>query len=362
MKLIAQVQLQPTSEQADALRRTLEQPNAACDAISNHAWNAQTFRQFDLHHLCYYTIKDTFNLSAQMTVRCIAKVADAYKLHRAAKRSFRPHGSIAYDDKLLTWAMDAQHVSIWTVDGRLKDVPFVAGERQLALLAARRGETDLVYRRGKFYLLAVCDIAEPTPDEVDPVLGVDLGIVNIAADSDGVTHSGAVIERVRQRHQRRRDRLQAVGTKSAKRRLKQNSGRQRRFQTDTNHRIAKQLVAKAKRTARGIAVEELTHIRQRTKASSRQQRAKYSNWAFRQLRTFLHDKAALAGVMIVAVDPRYTSQACNRCGCVDQRNRLDQATFRCVGCGHTNLADLNAAANIRDRAVVNLPMASSLRA
>lgn len=282
MKLIAQVQLLPTSEQADALRRTLERANAACDAISEQAWNTHTFRQFDLHHLCYYTIKDTFNLSAQMTVRCIAKVADAYKLHRAVKRSFRSHGSIAYDDKLLTWGMNTQRISIWTVDGRLKDVPFVAGKRQLAMLAARRGETDLVYRCGKFYLLAVCDIAEPTLEEVDRVLGVDLGIVNLAADSDGETHSRASIERVRQRYQGRRDRLQAVGTKNAKRRLKQLSDRQHRFQTNTNHTIAKQLVAKAKRTACGIALEELTQIRQRVKASSRQQRSRHSNWAFGQ--------------------------------------------------------------------------------
>lgn len=367
MKLIAQVQLLPTPDQAAALKRTLEQANAACDALSEQAWNTKTFRQFDLHHLCYYAIKDAFHLSAQMTVRCIAKVADAYKLDRNTKRTFRPHGSIAYDDKLLTWAMDAQRVSIWTVDGRLKDVPLVAGERQIAMLAARRGETDLVYRRGKFYLLAVCDIAEPAPDEVDQVLGVDLGIVNISTDSDGETYSGEQVERVRQRYQRRRDRLQAVGTKNSRRRLKSLSGRQRRFQSNENHRIAKQLVAKAKRTGRGIALEELTHIGERTKASRRTQRAKHSNWAFRQLRMFVTYKSALAGVVVLTVDPRYTSQACNRCGCVDKRNRpgrrlpprRGEATFRCVGCGHTNLADYNAACNIRDRAAVNLPMASA---
>jgi hypothetical protein len=32
-----------------------------------------------------------------MVVRCIAKVADAYKLDRNSKRSFRQLGSVAYD-------------------------------------------------------------------------------------------------------------------------------------------------------------------------------------------------------------------------------------------------------------------------
>jgi transposase len=72
-------------------------------------------------------------------------------------------------------------------------------------------------------------------------------------------------------------------------------------------------------------------------------------------------KAALAGVRLCLVDPRHTSRRCNVCGHCDKHNRPDQATFRCVGCGHTNSADVNAACNIRDRAAVIQPMASSLR-
>ena len=89
MKLIAQVKLQPTPEQADALKRTLETANAAANYVSGQAWETQTFRQYDLHHLCYSTVRGQFGLSAQVTVRVLAKVADAYKLDRKAKRVFR---------------------------------------------------------------------------------------------------------------------------------------------------------------------------------------------------------------------------------------------------------------------------------
>ncbi|MBK7453242.1 MAG: hypothetical protein IPJ46_05865 [Anaerolineales bacterium] len=77
MKLIAQIKLLPTPEQAQALRKTLEVANAACNYISDQAWESQTSRQFPLHKLTYYSVKEIFDLTAQMVVRAISKVADA---------------------------------------------------------------------------------------------------------------------------------------------------------------------------------------------------------------------------------------------------------------------------------------------
>ncbi len=361
MKIIAQIKLQPTREQAGALQRTLETANTACNEISHVAWEQQVFGKYDLQQRVYHPIKADYGLSAQMVIRCLAKVGDSYKLDRTAKRSYRPHGSIAYDDRILSFNLEKQVLSIWTVAGR-QTIPFVWGERQRQLLQTRQGESDLVFRKGQFYLLVTCNIDEPTSDHVDHALGVDLGIIDLAIDSDGDQYIGEAVERTRQRYQRRRDRLQAIGTKSAKRRLKSNSGKQRRFQSNTNHIVAKQLVAKAKGTQRTLALEDLTHMRKRTEKTVRKsQRTKHSNWSFFQLRAYISYKAQLCGVPVVLVDPRYTSQACNRCGTVDKRNRPDQATFRCIGCGHTTSADFNAACNIRDRAAVIQPMVSALR-
>ena len=359
-KLIAQLKLHPTPEQADALLRTLETGNAACNAISQTAWDAQTFKQFDIHRMCYDHIRSTFPLSSQLVIRCIAKVADAYKVYKGGRRAFKKHGALPYDDRILSWNLHEPSVSIWTVDGR-QSIPFVCGRRQWELLQTRRGETDLVSIKGQFYLLAVCDVEEPTPDDVEGVLGVDLGIVNIATDSDGYTHSGQEIDRVRERYHLRRQRLQSVNTKNSRRRLRQLSGRQAKFQKDTNHRIAKHLVAVAQHTKRMLALENLKDIRERVRVTGKQHRARHANWSFGQLRSFIHYKAALAGVRVVLVDPAYTSQACNRCGCVDKRNRPNQATFRCVSCFHQASTDYHASLNIRDRAAVNQPMASNLR-
>jgi IS605 OrfB family transposase len=128
----------------------------------------------------------------------------------------------------------------------------------------------------------------------------------------------------------RRQALQKVGTKSAKRGLHHLKGRQRRFQKDTNHTISKRLVAKAERTKRMIALEDLSGIRTRVRVSGPRQRARHSNWAFRQLRAFISYKAQLAGVRVELIDPAYTSQRCSACGRTERRNRKSQAGFEGV--------------------------------
>jgi hypothetical protein len=218
MKLIAQVKLNPTSQQHTVLLSTLAEANAACDAISAAAWQAREFRRLPLQKLVYHNIKDSFRLGAQILIRCIAKVADAYKLDRKAQRTFKPHGAVAFDDRNLTWYTDKSAVSVWTLEGR-QYIPYSAGEHQHTLLRSRKGETDLVYHRGAFYLLAVCDVPEPDEQMVDGVLGVDLGIANLATDSDGEHCSGRRVERKRRWYANVRKRLQQRGSLSAKRHL-----------------------------------------------------------------------------------------------------------------------------------------------
>jgi len=359
MKLTAQVKLRPTPEQKTALLNTLTCVNEACNYISEHAWETKTFRQYDLHKLVYYDIRERFSLPAQMTVRAIAKVADAYKIHKRCKRVFKPLGSIAFDVRNLSWRTRTEPptISISTVEGRQR-IPFSAGEQQRELLERRQGEADLLYKNGKFYLYQCCDVGEPDPFVPDGWLGIDMGIVNIAVTSDGQIFSGDRIEVKRCHYEHRRASLQSVGTKSAKRRLRQLSGRQHRFQTDTNHCISKAVVAAAKCTCRGIALEHLKGIRGRTKVR-RGQRSRHSNWAFYQLRTFVQYKGLLAGVPIVLVDPRDTSKTCSRCGHCSKSNRSTRDEFRCSNCGHVAPADWNAAVNIAAKAAVNRPMVST---
>jgi putative transposase len=359
VKLIVQLKLQPSLQQARALLATLERANDAANTIRELAWETQTFGQYALQEAHYYAIKARFELTAQLVIRVIAKVADAYKLGRARPRRFRRHGSIAYDDRILRYGAD--RVSIWSLEGRLP-IPFVCDDRTRKLLQSRQGESDLVYRDGSWYLLATINYEEPPESEIEDVIGVDLGVVNLAVDSDGNQHSGAHVNRLRARQRRLRRRLQRKRTWSALRLLKKRRRKERRFATWVNHRISKRIVAEAQRTKRAIALEELKGIRSRVRAR-KPQRATLHSWSFSQLRSFIEYKAKRAGVRVVFVDPRNTSRTCPSCGHSAKENRPDQATFKCQRCGLAGLADLIAARNIRVRgwAVVSRPHADAVR-
>src|SRR5262249_56242263 len=94
---------------------------------------------------------------------------------------------------------------------------------------------------------------------------------------------------------------------NGKRKLRAISGRERRFKANTNHTIAKKIVAKATDTGRGIAIEDLEGIRNRTRFRKKQ-RDRMSKWAFAELRGYIEYKAALAGVKVQPVDTRDTSR------------------------------------------------------
>jgi IS605 OrfB family transposase len=345
VKLTVAIRLLPTPDQAQALRDTLERANLAANLISMVAWQQSTFGRFKLQKLVYAETRARSSLSAQVVVRVIAKVADAYKSDRQRHRTFTPHGSLAYDDRILRYGGD--YVSIWTTAGRLA-IPFTCNVRQRRLLAQRQGESDLVYRDGKWFLYVIVSMVEEVAIEPTDVLGVDLGVKNIAADSDVTVYSGGHVAGLRFRHSRLRQRLQRKRTRSAKRLLKLRRRREQRFATNINHTISKRIVAEAQCTQRAIALEDLEGIRSRIKARQ-SQRATLHSWSFNQLRQFVSYKARLAGVPVILVDPRNTSRTCPACGLVDARNRPTQARFQCVSCGLAGHADTIAAENIRVR-------------
>lgn len=370
MKFVAQVKLLPASaHDADALVATLRACNRAANAASEVAFARNLKRRNVLQEAVYHRIKADFDLGAQAAVRTIKKVCDAYATfkanlkagnhgpessrHRAKAGSkplrFRETSAQPYDDRMLTWNLDARTVSIWTLAGRLKHMPFVCSPETLRLLASRKGESDLLVRDGMFFLIATIDIPEPPTLEPEGFLGVDLGIVNIATTSDGEIMSGRQVNRYRQRKRDLRAKLQKKRTKSAARVLRRQRSKEARYATQRNHIIAKKLVATAERTSRGIGLEDLTGIRQRVTAK-KDQRARLHSWAFAQLGAFIAYKAKRAGVAVVHVDPRNTSRQCSECRHTHRTNRVTQARFVCRSCGTILHADHNGSRNIAHRA------------
>jgi len=348
------LKLLPTKEQHQALFDTMHAFNEAANYVAQVAFAEKTANKFALQKLVYGELRTTYKLAAQLAIRAISKASEAYKRDKSIQPAFKPEGAIVYDSRVMSFK-GLLTVSLLTISGRVL-VPFQVGDYQQARLDAIKGQADLIYRNGTFYLAVTLDVPEPEPGESQGTLGVDLGIVNLATDSQGEAFSGELVERNRKRHHALRQRLQKRGTKSAKRRLKKLSGKEARFKRNTNHVISKRIVAKAKATGQGIAIEELRHIRKRTDSTVRRsQRSRHSSWAFGQLRQFLSYKAALAGVPLHTVDPRNTSRTCPACGHCAKENCKSQAFFCCVACSLAMNADIVGALNI-SRAPVNVPI------
>ncbi|WP_370013348.1 RNA-guided endonuclease InsQ/TnpB family protein [Nocardiopsis sp. Huas11] len=210
--------------------------------------------------------------------------------------------------------------------------------------APRRGESDLVFRDGVWFSHATCEVPGVEQYEPDGFVGVDLGIVDIAATSSGYRAAGRGFNRYRRRHQRLRTKLQKKGTRSAKRLLRKQRRKESRRARDIDHVVSKTIVTGAERTGRGIALEDLRGIRERVRLR-RPQRVALHSWAFAQLARFIVYKAKRAGVPMVFVNPAYRSQTCAECDHAERANRVSQALFTCRDCGVVAHADRNASRN-----------------
>ncbi len=297
------VKLDTSEDHHKSLLETMYKFNEACNYIAETAFSIKSANKAKIQQLVYREVRNKFGLSAQLTIRAIAKTAEAYKRDKTIKPKFKPSGAIVYDQRILSWK-GLESVSILSLNGRLK-VPIRIGEYQSGRMERVRGQADLILKNGRFYLAVVVEAPEQSKFDAIGTLGIDLGIVNIAVDNDGTTFSGKQIDESRERYAKLRGNLQKTGTESAKRHLKTLSGRESRFHRDINH---------------------------------------------------IEYKATLSGVPVILVNPRGTSHTCPECGHNEKANRPNRDTFKCVQCGFSGNADLIAAINIAARAAVNQPI------
>jgi len=374
-----------------ALDETQKRFNEAATWIARICWDEHITNTNTAHHRVYGETRSRFGLGAQLAVCARAKAMEAIKgvkaqeaermtrwraaearRERKGKKSvpppepatcpqFGPRASIRYDARTYR-LLSLDRVSLNTLQGRVI-CRLLLGKRQHDMLVDptwEHGGAELVWRDGIYYLHITQSREPPPQTETSDTIGVDLGIASIATDSTGGQFTGKEVRAKRSHFVAHRAALQRVGTRSAKRRLKKLSGKERRYMKDVNHRIAKSLVQKAVVSRKALALEDLTGIREEVTVR-REHRYERHCWAFYQLRMYIAYKAAWAGVKVRLVDPAYTSQTCSACGHCERANRQSQASFLCKQCGFCSNADYNAALNISRQAVVKQPMVAPVR-
>ena len=194
MKLTVKVKLLPTSDQKSSLLKTMEVFNNACNYISQIAWETKTFGQVGLHHICYKYVRETYGLSAQLTVRAIGKTCESYRANKNTLHIFKKHSALVYDQRILSFrGLDT--VSILSLDGRFK-IPIVYGEYAQLHRRLIRGQADMIYIKDNLFLCLCVEVPDGTPIEPKGTLGVDLGIVNLATTSDGDIFSSEEVDAI----------------------------------------------------------------------------------------------------------------------------------------------------------------------
>jgi putative transposase len=346
-----------TSDVTDAaLADTMSRFNAACNALSRQAWETQTFRAFDLHKLAYHKTRADFGLPSQLCVRAIAKVCDTYKADRSQLHTFGPRGAVVFDARCFK-LKGVSSAQLTTTQGRHSFSLAHGGKQREQLAQGLTGEADLLFVDGNYYLsIAVKFPDPPKADTSGGVLGVDMGIVELATDSTGQSFSGAVVKAVRCRVREHRRQVQKKRSRSAFKRLQKISRRASRFVKDVNHVISKSLVQKAIVLQKALSLEDLSGIRERSLGFNKTMRWQMGNWSFADLAAKICYKAAEVGIPVVFVDPRDTSKTCSSCGHCERGNRKSQARFLCLQCGLSMNADANAAKNIEARGLSSTPL------
>jgi IS605 OrfB family transposase len=354
------VTLDVDSDDNALLRDTVDEFLFAAQYVVDYAFQGEyvTTNKGQLQDETYDDVCDQTPLNTGLVQNARNKAAEACKSvverwkngKKASKpRMTSPH--VVYDHRTATFY--GEYVSLATVDGRIEAdyvLPDEDSETPHAeYLFSDEYETtgaELHRKYGEWQLHIHCkrDVESDTPDQATTthgtVLGVDLGVNNLAVASTGTFWTGDEFDHWRREYEQRRGDLQECGTRWAHENM-QSVGRKEegRFKM-TLHRIANELVTEAhENDCSVIAFEDLTDIRERTGASWGHK------WAFNRLYEYVEYKATEYAITVEQVDPENTSRRCSKCGFTHPDNREGE-TFDCQKCGYENHADYNAAKNI----------------
>jgi IS605 OrfB family transposase len=255
--------------------------------------------------------------------------------------------AVRYDARSFTIDFKSKIISFSSINGRQK-ISFNTNSYYEQYYSGKVCSADLCWHKKnkKFFFHVSLEFSDPVLPEPSKVLGVDLGLNNLAVSSDGQFYMKHSVRGHVFKIRGLKSRLQSKGTPSAKRHLRAVSQKEHRFRRDVNHCVTKQIVKSAKIGGYDtIAIEDLSGIRQQNRELQKSFRARLNSWPFDQFRQFLVYKALSAGIGLEVIDPRFTSQKCSRCGHVYKPQRKGNE-FHCSSCGYQNHADLNASYNI----------------
>lgn len=172
-------------------------------------------------------------------------------------------------------------------------------------------------------------------------IGIDLGLNNLAViaildKNNSVVQtkfwSGSEVRHIRAKFHNYRKEVQKIGRMDCN---KKSKGYESNWMKNINHNISREIIEITKKYPNPIIVMENLHRFKRGKIQ----------WNFYQIREMIRYKAELEGIKFKLINPKETSQTCNKCGYVSAENRKG-ILFKCKKCNYSANADFNASVNI----------------
>ncbi len=361
MQRTIRLKLNPNQAQNEALKQTLSEFTQAFNFVCEFGWLNSQKNGVKLHHATYYTVKElckglVSDLIVQARMKATEALRSAFARKKAGRKASQPRSNLCparYN--VHTYKLNWQNstVNLATSPGNRLVIGFSIAGYATKYVGLSVDTADLIYRKGSLWLHVVVSVPEVEFVDSGETIEVDLGLTHPAVTSKRKFLGTRHWKEVDRRYFRTKRCLQSKGTKSAKRHLRKLAGKKMRFRRDCDHVLSKRIVQSATSGAT-IVIENLTEIRSRARLRKGEGQRRLHSWSFAQLRSLLSYKAEEAGMKVVAIDPRHTSQTCSRCGYQSRSNRTKQSRFLCKECSYQLNADLNASYNIRDKHLASL--------
>jgi putative transposase len=214
---------------------------------------------------------------------------------------------------------------------------------------------------GYWYMSVQIEREIETPSHpATAMVGVDFGIAKFAVLSDGTMYEPKNSYRKRKKQRARaqrslsRKQIGSANSRKAKRKLQRIHKKIADTRLDFQHKFSTTVskshaviviedlqVSNMSRSAAGTIEQPGSNVRAKSGLNT-----SILDQAWYEARRQLEYKQKWRGGTVIAVPAHHTSQRCADCDYVNPDNRISQSDFRCLECGNSANADLNAARNI----------------